>query len=63
MPSQSNDDRGDEIREKINKLKDMGLLEVHPEDREKPWGEQRLRRTAKGELVGLSTRGEGDEQN
>jgi hypothetical protein len=40
-----------EIAEKIDHLKEIGVIEVHPDDLHKPWGEQRLRRTALGELL------------
>ncbi len=41
----------DPIRQKIDHLKDIGALEILPEDRDKPWDEQRLRRTAFGDLL------------
>jgi hypothetical protein len=55
--------KGDATKRKIEELKELGLLEVHPDDVDKPWGDQRLRRTAKGELIALEMRGQGDERN
>lgn len=43
-----------EVRAMIERLKEMGLIEVNPDDLGKPWGEQRLRRTALGELLAPS---------
>lgn len=34
----------------IEDMKAAGLVEVRPEDRDKPWAEQRLRKTPLGEM-------------
>lgn len=43
-----------DVRDKIDQLKRLGMIEVHPEDKDKPWSEQRLRRTALGETLALT---------
>ena len=34
----------------IEEMKEAGLVEVRPEDRDKPWADQRLRKTPLGEM-------------
>jgi hypothetical protein len=46
------DDVDAEIFEAIEEVKRLGIAEVHPDDVDKPWGEQRLVKTALGELLG-----------
>jgi hypothetical protein len=38
-----------EFHEKVTRLVQMGLVEVHPDDTGKPWTERRLRLTGLGE--------------
>lgn len=43
------DGAADPIRARMDWMVEAGLLEVHPDDLDKPWAERRLLRTAKGE--------------
>ena len=40
-----------EIRDRMDWMIANGILEVHPDDVDKPWEERRLRRTALGDLL------------